>query len=125
METIGDLRELITKNDGTLKIGALEFRYACKEDENDELNDVDVYLEDEMIMWIQGRNHGNTKLSGGDLEFTVSGDIRESKKILREERSASKKLEEAEKKMSEAATAIGKVEAYEKLLVGREITIGK
>jgi hypothetical protein len=52
-------------------------------------------------------------------------DIKRGKEALKNERDAKKRLEEAEQMKNEAVTAIGKVEAYEKLLIGRQITISK
>lgn len=118
MKTIGDLRELITDEGGPLVIGAIKISYQGKGD------DIDVYLEDDLVMWFPSSNEDSGRLDDAG-NYSVDSRIHEGFEVLQAERKATRKLEEAEKKLAEAAHAIGKVEAYEKLIIGRELTIGK
>ncbi len=123
MKTLGELRKLITDNDGVLEIGALKFTYKIGED-------VDVKLDEWLVMWLSKNNPDATLLSGKN--FSKTNDIDEMRQTVKEksenfqnEKKAQETLMEAEKKLADAQNAIGKVEAYEKLLIGRDITISK
>ena len=118
METVGHLKFDIGKNGGfELKIGQLSFEYEGGE------SDIDIKLEDDLIAYVPSGTSDDTALK--DVELSVMGDIKRGKEALREERKATKLMEEAEKIRQESILAVGKVEAYEKLLIGRDITISK
>lgn len=123
MKTLGELRETIVSNGGELQIGALVFK--CQSD-----TDVDVHFDGQLIMWFPKNEAGSALLC--DKVFSISGDVDEARAALkrkrdgeREEHKTNEFLAEAVKKELIAQNAIGKVEAYEKLLIGRNITISK
>jgi hypothetical protein len=118
MKTLNELKDAITNSDSDLKIGQLSFGYA-----GGASDDIDIHLDGDMIAYIENETLGDTKLE--DIELIIMSDIKRGKEALKNERDAKKRLEEAEQMKNEAVTAIGKVEAYEKLLIGRQITISK
>jgi len=124
MKTLQDLRDLISQNDGKITIGALTFSYN-KIDEAD----IDVHFQNVLIMWFSGTFDATSPLSE---MYTVTSVFEEQKAALREK--MEKKKEEANtpapvvaetNKESVEQFALGKVEAYEKILMGRDLTIGK
>ena len=113
--SIEALRKAIIESNG--KIEFEEFSLDCE----GEKKDIDIHFNGKLIAWF------NT-----DNNITVSDDIKKAFEALKMEKEnegkkskAQEILDEAEKKIKEAATAIGKVEAYEKLLLGRDLTISK
>ena len=123
MKTLGELRQLIIEHDGTLQIGALKFTYATEED-------IDINFDGQLVMWFSKDKSDDCLLSAET--FSISTDVNEAREALkekndgkREECKAKEALAEAEKKLTEARYSIGKIEAYEKLLIGRDITISK
>lgn len=127
MKTLKDLREMIISNEGNIKIGGINFSH--KEGE-----DVDIKLNDNLIMWFKKNESDEALLS--EVEYSTDSDIEEGKRALREERErvtateAVEKLEQSQlaevtKQLAEVSLALGKVEAYEKMLIGRTVTLGQ
>ena len=123
LRTLGELRELIIENEGVLEIGVLKLTYTLE-------SDVDISLGGQIVMWASRNRPDEAFLT--DEIFSIANDINEAKEALkekregkREENNAKELLAKAEKKLLEAQNAIGKVEAYEKILIGRDLTIGK
>jgi len=126
LQTVGDIREAISQSGGTINLGrALRLSY-----DSSNPSDVDVYLFDSLLCWIPKSTDGEVQLA---IAFTFI-DGWENSRTLKEE--AARKLAEAEAKCLElesqnatlqGSTGLdaGKVAAYEKLLIGREVTIGR
>lgn len=123
MKTLKDLRKIIINNGGELKIGALKLTY-------DEGKDVNIFLDTSLVMWVASGETDRCLLA--DVAHTVNSDVSEAQTALeekregrRQENKAQEAVDEANKKLAEAATAIGKVEAYEKMLIGRTVSLGQ
>lgn len=118
IKTIGDLRKLMVANGGSLKIGSFEFKSAG------DGNDIDVNFQDNLVAWYQSISLDDQLLDEG---MTVSSDwdANESKKLRKTNRDLENEIIEMKGKAKSDELALGKVEAYEKLLIGREITISK
>ena len=124
IKTIGDLRNLIEENDNDLVIGEVNFCF--KEGE-----DIDVHFHGSLVQWYSKDNANEITLSESDkttlseADKTTSSDIDKMDKTQKDNRELKEKNEELEKRAVEATTAVGKVEAYEKLLIGRTVSIGQ
>ena len=114
MKTIADLKVLIHSHDGELKIGSLRFTHQDGED-------IDIHLDGDLVAYLTKDDNDETNLT--DVELMVMDNIKRGREALSNERKIKKELEEANEAKHDALTAIGKVEAYEKLLLGRTITI--
>lgn len=118
MKTVQELRQLVPEHGDKCAIGALVF-------ENND-GDVDVHFDDDLIQWFSKEVDGVAQLDHEDA-FTKSSSLSKRREKLAEARSEIERLTEdnagLQKRASEASLALGKVEAYEKLLVGRGVTI--
>jgi hypothetical protein len=119
LETVGELRELIKQNGGVLTIGTIAF-------ETEDGKDIDVRHKGELCMWFSSSvsNHetivGTESVTGVFQEKTTTEiNLQEVNENLIAEITTLKSELEKNK------LSLGKVEAYEKLLIGRELTIGK
>ena len=127
MKTVGDLKRLIKESGGVLNFGAIRVTYVTPGvDETD--NDVDVKHGHDLICWIGAEVSPDTlleetgtftnyvnfeeKMKGSSEKDEIISDLQKEVKILKNNQ-------------DENQLAVGKVEAYEKILLGRELTIGK
>lgn len=125
MKTIGELRKLLLDNKGEIKIGDLVFSY-------EEGKDIDINLCNHLLMWLQGNNDDSCLLE--KINFSIASEYEEEKREKTKEENKTinleleqtkKKLEIIENEKKDFSLFIGKVEAYEKLLMGRDVTISK
>lgn len=114
MKTIKDLREVLDKNDGTLKIGQLVFT-------TKEGDDIDVNLDDNLVFWVSKELPDDTLLA--EIDGTVSSIIESRIKAQQKNKELKTKLEEMEKNQVDSQFALGKIEAYEKILINRSVTV--
>jgi len=122
MKNLGDLKKLIEENGGVLRIGKLEFKNTG--------TDIDIMISDTLVMWIKKDQDGETNL--GDLDTSImdalfnNGDL---KRRAIESEKQNRELEQENVRLKAEAIssqkAVGKVEAYENILLGREITVSK
>lgn len=128
LKTIGDLKRLI-RLEGELKIGSNGITFAYPNDGGD----IDISLGGKLFAWF-GAPSDETMLE--DAMYQVSSDFTNLQDkiddLKGENRVLEVKFKEVEneknsllevKKNNELA--LGKVEAYEKLLIGRDLTISK
>lgn len=116
IKTIGELRKKI-EEEGEFKVGVIKVSY-------DVGGDIDIYFKDRLIQWILADVSGDTLLTDlNDSDYSVSTDWDDIDEIKKKNRTLEKRNEELEKIISTEKLALGKVEAYEKLLIGRAITI--
>lgn len=119
IETIGDLREVIKQNGGELKIGKLTLAY-------EENGDIDINFDDSLIQWFSASNNDTFSLTD-EATYTYQDSptqVREEEGVKwKEYREMEKKLAELEKTATDNNLALGKVEAYEKILIGRAFTV--
>ena len=136
MNTLGDLKKVILESEGKLKIGGLSLSYSGNAD-----SDVDIKLNGNLTAWISSDKEDDLELSGIDL--TIKEDIsslKEDLNVLREKirdlKKGNEEFDETLKKKDDLIGALkiklkddnlslGKVEAYEKLLIGRTLSIGE
>jgi hypothetical protein len=128
MKTVQDLRTAVIERNGELKIGHLRITHS-------EGGDIDFMLKDKLVMWI-GRNQEDS-VELGDVYANINSgfnDILENKKsdlqkvieeLTADLSNAKQEKEELEKKLKANELNAGKIEAYEKLLIGRDLTISK
>ena len=114
MKTIGDLRQLIKENGEALVLGELVFTWKDGED-------IDIKFQGRLIQWIQETVSDETELHAA--ETSQSSDIERAFEKKKNTEALEAKIVDLEKKLQENALSIGKVEAYEKLLIGRGVTI--
>lgn len=122
--TLGKLREFILEAGGKIKIGAVGITYSSG-------GDIDVHINHNLVSWIDG-DHGDS-VEIEDVVPTTSDDfnmdvVRNLKNDIRDYGNQigelKTKLKEAEEVSTQNQLAVGKVEAYEKLLIGRTVSIG-
>jgi len=114
IKTIGDLRNLIEDNDNNIVIGEVSLTFKDGED-------IDVHFHGSLVQWYSKDNADTVLLN--EARNTVSSDVEKGDKAQKENRELKEQIEELEKKGVEATLAVGKVEAYEKMLIGRGVTI--
>jgi hypothetical protein len=122
LETVGDLRELIKANNGVLNIGTLTFKF-----DSDLKGDIDVNHRGSLVMWIS-KGVGNAESLDSTETYSTTGvfdDKTEEPDPQIEIDRLNAEVRKLKKENVEASLAVGKVEAYEKLLIGRELTIGR
>jgi len=125
MIKIGDLRRLIKEAGGSILIGEAKIKY-------NEGGDIDVFIGSSLVAWAHSSNGDEVPLdqitasTNGDFKKEAVQNLTEmvtekDKEIvdLRE------KLERSEQDAKKNELAVGKVEAYEKLLIGRSVSIGE
>lgn len=129
MKTVKDLKDLVLAQEAkVLKIGSLEFR--C----DGEDQDVDVYINDKMAAWVSSGNANDTPLE--EVNLNVDSAVFRGEEELSEVKSDNRKLRKANEKLEERLEAVkeqydanhvalGKVEAYENILLGRDLTVSK
>ena len=120
MKTIKDLRELIKLNNGEIKIGNLLIR--CQEDE-DVREDIDFYFNDHLAQWI-GLGETDDKILS-ELDLNMDSYFKDNSEEKKELKGQVEELKDELLKNGDSKLIKGKVEAYEKLLIGRDVTIGK
>lgn len=119
IKTVGDLRNLIKENGGSLTIGQIEMVY------NDG-GDIDIHFDSSLVEWYNSSCEDNASLVDEEVyNFTDSpSQVREKEggegKKLRE---AEEKIVELEKIVNNNSLAAGKVVAYENVLLGRDLTL--
>jgi hypothetical protein len=121
---IKQLRELIIESDGKLVIGKLSFE--MKKDEDGKDGDIDIHFNEHLIQWVKSETDGEKELSDDEI-CNVQSDFLEFKDKLFEAQRAKIKAEEMveEIKLASVSSELlkGKVEAYEKMLIGRGVTL--
>jgi len=121
IKTVGDLRNIIRQNGGSLVIGQIKIDYI-------EGSDIDIYFDDSLVQWYNSSCEDSDSLINEEAyNFTDSpSQIREkegnSRKKLRE---AEEKIIELEKNIDKNNLTVGKVEAYENILLGRDLVLPK
>ena len=120
IETVGNLRKLVDDNNGAFRIGTLSFA------NND--GDIDVRHRGDIVMWFSSELKDENSLIGTE---SVTGIFYEKESDFCEP----DPQEEINKLKSEIVTLkqsvkdcglnAGKVVAYENILLGRDLTIGK
>jgi hypothetical protein len=131
MKTLGDLRELLKANDGKIEIGGISIIGI-------ENQDIDIKYGYQLVAWYSSTQDSENlldddgtftkdfsfrkKIEGSDKEKILNEQLEEKEKIIEENK---KEITGLETMVHSNALAVGKVEAYEKLLIGREITISK
>lgn len=111
IKTIEDLRRLIDENGGKITIGKLTISM----NNVDARADIDIKLGHELKYWVLSTIEDTTLLDGEDVLsvlYRPEAPNKEQEKTRKERIIVDNKFE-------------GMVEAYEKILIGREITIGK
>lgn len=127
LKTVQDLRDFLDeREDRELKIGSLTLTLG--ENKKDVAGDVDIHFEGRLVAYFSNEKTGDTLLATDDL-LTVMSEVRDAfdteSSAKKKSREADKLIQEAREQVALAQAAVGKVEAYEKLLIGREITIGR
>lgn len=121
MKTVGDLRKAIKDNGGELKIGLMRFTF---EDDDD----IDLHWGSELILWINKAEPDATLLDAEGITTTVDGFVASKEKIgeqATEIKDLKKEVETLTDKVKDGALSVGMVQAYEKILIGRDVTISK
>lgn len=129
MKTVKDLRDLVQANDGQINIGGLVIAT-----NKDERTDINIRWKGKLLTWVRGIELDGCDLSNVDTKLTddfivdkttevsLGSEITRLKENLNGIAKENSRLLEMVKQND---LAVGKVEAYEKLLIGREISIGK
>lgn len=121
MKTVKDLERLLSSVKGNLEIGKLSI---CQEQGDVSDKDIDVRFNGNLIMWLTaGSWEDDTLLKNAG--WTISSDVEEGEVAKKKVIKLDKELEDARKQIEEKSLALGKVEAYEKLFIGRSITVNK
>lgn len=131
IKKLGELRKLIEENDGIIHIGRFDIKYSSGAD-------IDFRLDSNLIMWIGSGSDDDELLDGlfhsVDSKFeTKKGDGKDEVAELKDQKSKLEKkileqgdrIEKLVKLYDESKKDLGKVEAYEKLLIGRTVSIGE
>lgn len=147
MKTVGELRKLIVGNGGELIIGVMS--YSCHLGspvlnesgdvvaESTYYSDIDIKLDGVLLQWINSGTPDHTLLSELGKRSTIDSLLPSSIVDDKEKENALARVDELEKKNvelentilkdrkfeSEAQKALGAVEAYEKLLLNRKVTL--
>lgn len=122
IKTVGDLRKYLI-GVTHIRIGALTFYYTDEKD-------IDVKFQEELIMWWPAAVGDEVLLSSEeDAKSTETlADLKgDARKVTKDLLAANEKIEELEKSgglvNQLGERAMGKVEAYEKLLIGRRVVL--
>jgi uncharacterized protein YwgA len=123
MKTVKEFRDLITSEGGEINIGCISIKYQ-------EGQDIDIYACDRIFAWLNSNLEDRQNLSDVivSVENTWSNPSDDKKLIIDLENKNSdldKELSVAKLALRDSGLLIGKIEAYEKLLMGRDLTIGK
>ena len=122
MKTVRELKELLKANDGKLTIGELEITW------RGEGEDIDVHFFDEIAQWYRKDVSDDAPLNDASI-YSISETVKNRGVALQEAKANAEKLEKQiaalEKRIADASLAEGKIEAYEKILIGREITVSR
>lgn len=128
MKTVGELRKLISECDGKLIIGKIYFAYK-------EEGDIDINLDGKLASYIRSSVSDETNLADGCIDYIYDfwdklepkDDDKDDVISLLKDKVA--ELEKENVEIKECAVSYSKkkgmVEAYEKILIGRELTVGK
>lgn len=119
-----DLRRFILEADGEIKIGSVKIKH-------DDGCDIDVSLNGSLVCWISAGVSGDVNLVDVPTTIADNVDLKVNQNLKDEisgKNEVIEKLEldlrETKSQLSENQLAVGKVEAYEKLLLGRSVSIG-
>lgn len=118
MKTVKDLRVLLKANGGKINIGKLRISSEGVG------QDIDVNLNDNLLMWISQSDPDKELLENvGTINFDFENFGNSKKEI----ETLTKLNTELETTLKSSNTDIlkGKIEAYENILIGRDITAGK
>lgn len=129
MKTIKDLRDLLSANDGKIKIGSLTISTSQNERE-----DIDIHFDNRLLTWIRRveNDDGLLEKSSTSLNGDFDTDSLQKDNILHldkisslevELQSTKKELDNALLLVRNSELALGKVDAYEKILLGRHLTV--
>lgn len=125
LETVGHLRALLTENNNKIELGKLKI--SCKEG-----GDIDFHMDGYFCMWFSELEPDITPLSDESKISIVTGYFDRNKALEDQNEELQKELVvlRAELKSIKGNNEMvdinkGKVEAYENLLLGRQVTIGK
>ncbi len=118
MKTVGDLRKFISEHSGELVLGSLSFEMPAGPG-----GDIDVHLLGDLITWFPKGTSDDEPLASSTM---CNLEIKEGKEAKAEVSRLKEEMENIKKILPPTDLfALGKVEAYEKLLIGRNITISK
>lgn len=127
MKTIGDLREFCKSEIGSIQIGKnIKIGYSGNEN-----SDIDIYINGRFIAWIKHHNSNDTLLKDADTGYlseffdqskTTSSEQPIENAQLTEIDTLTNELNNANKELTRCA---GKIEVFEQLLLGRNISIEK
>lgn len=115
IKTVGDWRKLIDDNGGVLKINKLTLEYSANED-------IDVKFDGDLLQWLGEEEKDETSIN--EAYWTVDSDYEKHKESNKENIQLKVKITELEKTIESASKDTGKVEAYEKILIGRTVSVG-
>lgn len=129
MKTIKDLRDLLSANGGKIKLGSLMINTSQNERE-----DIDFHFDNRLLTWIRKVENDDdlleksyTSLNG---DFDTSSLQKDNSLHLDRISSLEVELQSTKKEMDKALLlvrnselALGKVDAYEKILLGRHLTV--
>lgn len=129
MKTIKDLRDLLSANGGKVKIGSLTISTSQNERE-----DIDIHFDNRLLTWIRKVENDDglleksfTSLNGDfDTDSLRKDNFLHLDKISSLEvelQSTKKELDNALLLVRNSELALGKVDAYEKILLGRHLTV--
>lgn len=136
LNTLGDLRNLLEQNDGIIKIGLFKIT-----NENKRENDIDFNVGGQVALWIPKDAPDEELLSGIEVSkmiavFRDAGkEDAQANKIMQlnetianfeeVENGFKKQIEQLEVIIKQKSLTEGMVVAYEKILLGRGLTIGQ
>jgi len=120
--TVGELRDLVAEQENKkLVLGEITIRL------EDGDKDLEIHVFDNLVQWWNVDVDPTTELTNKN-QYTVSSSERDVKENWRTATKRVEELEEAikvaEAKAAESNLALGKVEAYEKMLLNRTVSIG-
>lgn len=129
MKTIKDLRDLLSANGGKIKLGSLTISTSQNERE-----DIDIHFDNRLLTWIRKVENddgllekSSTSLNGdfdtGSLQKDNSLHLDRISSLEVELQSTKKELDNALLLVRNSELALGKVDAYEKILLGRHLTV--
>lgn len=128
IKTLKDLRDILRANDGKLEIGKIKLNLSG----NDGNPDVDVYVNEKLAFWT--KNSDETSMIDAEYSLNQDWDYDDLQKRINaldqkvtdletENKTLQSDKEDLLKIKKDSEQAMGKVEAYEKMLMGRSVTI--
>lgn len=128
IKTLKDLRDILRANGGKLEIGKVKMNLSG----NDENPDVDVYVDGKLAFWTKSGDETNmidvTYSLNQDwdhdgLQKTINTLNEKVNDLETENKALQSDKEDLLKLKKDSEHAMGKVEAYENILIGRSVTI--